>query len=592
MQAALWLCEPYGQVSIVCDNFHNSFPGVYIDFRIIGLSLFAIMTIFYYGRGVMQGTDNEKAVRLMETVSFELDTDLRLHPQKLELGKAELLTDALTLPFTDIEKRLNQYIAGSSNDEKKQLQKSIKSYLAKLNANPMIPLHYRLKVLGRFEKELELFDSEMTAAVLNSHKIAVELVQKAAQNESTYHLVLVNMVSNALELAVKMLRIELEQYHSPAVLTTRQVFDLMRLGLSVVPVLSEQDISERKRLFQAVSNHEILRMLDFHSKTPHAQKITWQELQHHSGILEPQFVRKGKTSSELPNDTYITTHCGRPNDAAKIYSKLPSSFEVDMIIFPANAFIDRLVTAIDRVENVLKNPALQHNDLHTEEALQATIVGGNAILNTLRERQRTCERKNNTGTRTALEWDAGKAFVEASRAMALDEYEYAPAQYANREPWTVLDISKHGCALERLSDHMHEASVGSLIGLNWMPHNKEPMLGFIRWMKEIKPGEQRMGIEFFQNDFKLYKGAILGGGSADTSAARSWPVLVKAGKPYHTALFPDYRMFHDMVFLLTQDGKGAHFKVVEVKQSGANYCICAIAPVKELPTSKHFDVSS
>jgi len=538
----------------------------------------------------MQGTDNEKAARLMETVSFELDTNLRLHPQKLELGKAELLTDALTLPFTDIEKRLNQYVTGGSNDEKKYLQKSIKSYLAKLNANPMIPLHYRLKVLSRFEKELELFDAEMTAAVLNAHKIAVELVQKAAQHESAYHLVLVNMVSNALELAIKMLRIELGQYHSPAVLTTRQVFDLMRLGLSVAPILKEQDISERKRLFQAVSNHEILRMLDFHSKTPRAQKITWQELQHHIGILEPRFVRKGETPEKLAKDTYITTYCSRPNDAAKIYSTLPSTFDADMIIFPANAFIDRLVTAIDRVETVLKNPALQHNDLHTEEALHATIVGGNAILNTLRERQRTCERTNNTGTRAALEWNAAKAITEASRAMALDEYEYAPSQYANREPWTLLNISKHGCALERLSDHMHEAAVGSLIGLNWMPHNKEPMLGFIRWMKEIKPGEQRMGVEFFSESFKLYKGAILGGGSADTSTARSWPVLVKAGKPYHTALFPDCRIFHDMTFLLTQDGKGAHFKVVEVEQGGTNYCICSITAVKNTSTTSHFDV--
>jgi len=67
---------------------------------------------------MQQGTSTEDANRLMETVSFELDTDLRLHPQKLELGKAELLTDALTLPFTDIEKRLSQYISGSSKDEK------------------------------------------------------------------------------------------------------------------------------------------------------------------------------------------------------------------------------------------------------------------------------------------------------------------------------------------------------------------------------------------------------------------------------------------------------------------------------------------
>jgi len=540
---------------------------------------------------MQQGTSSDEANRLMETVSFELDTDLRLHPQKLELGKAELLTDALTLPFTNIEKRLNQYIAGSSSDEKILLQKSIKSYLAKLNANPMIPLNYRLKVLGRFEQELELFDAEMTAAVLNSHKIGVDLVRKAAKNEPSYYRILVDMVSNALELAVKMLRIGLEKYQSPAVLTTRQAFDLMRLGLSVIPALSTKDVSEKQRLFQAVSNHEMMRMLDFYSKTPHEQQVTWQELQHHTNILEPYFLRKTDKLEKISGETFIITCCSRPNDPAKVTSSLPDKMNSDLIIMVADQFIDRLITALDRVETVLKNPALQRNDLHTEEALNGTIIGGNAILNTLRSRDRNADRKTYAGTRLVIEWDAAKALKEANTAQVLDEYEFAPSDHSIPDTWSIVNISRSGVGLERLDDNTPTTVVSSLIGMSWIPHNNEPLLGIISWLKEVKLGEQRMGIHFFEQGFKLYQGMIMGGAADDASLSRSWPVLVKPGKRHHTAVFPDCRIFKNMAFTLRQGGKGAYFKVIEISKTGANYCICSITPAKELRTSKKLDFS-
>jgi len=526
----------------------------------------------------MSGMSNEKVANLMETVSFELDTDLRLHPQKLELGKAELLTDALTLPFMDIEKRLNQYITGQDSDEKIALQRSIKAYLAKLNSNPLIPLHHRLKVLKRFEEELELFDAEMTAAVLNAHKIGVDLVRQAAQNESAYHRILVDMVSNALELAVKMLRIGLEKYQAPAVLTTRQSFDLMRLGLSVIPVLEERDVSEKTRLFKAVGNHEMMRMLDFFGKTPQEQKIVWRELQHHIQELEPVFVYKDEPLPKLSGSTFMITQFSRPNEAASILSKLPARFNIDSVLIPADNFIDRLVTAIGRVETVLQNPDLQHNDLHTEEALHGTITGGNAILNTMRSRQRSSERKKQGSSKLMVEWNAPKALQEANIAASLDQYEFAPAEGSNPDSWSIIDMSDDGIGIERLAEYIPKSAVGSLVGLSWIPHNGEPLLGIVRWLKEPKPGEQRMGIKFFQHEFKNYKGTIVGGGTEEMSNKRSWPVLVKAGKKFHTALFPDCRVFRNMVFLLTQDGKGAHFKVIKVTKGGPNYCMCDIVP--------------
>ena len=541
-------------------------------------------------RGTMaQETSVEDAKKLMETVSFELDTDLRLHPQKLELGKAELLTDALTLPFMDIEKRLNQFVVSASEAEKLTLQKSMKAYLAKLNANPLIPLNFRLKVLNNFERELDLFDSEMTAAILNAHKIGVDLVQKAARTESSYYRVLVDMVSNALELAVKMLRIGFEKHRPPAVLTNRQAFDLMRLGLSVLPALPEDAVKERERLQKAVSNHEFLRMLDFYGKSKAEQKMTWQELQHHVGILEPNLIRKGGSVPELSDETYLAANLIRPNDAAKVISKIPDHPLSDMIVIPLDKFVDRLVLAINRVENVLKSKGLQTQELFTEEALFTTIKGGNAILSTLREQERSSKRQDYSGTRLILEWDVKKAFKEAYTSVVLNDYEYAPSKGVNRAAWSAVDISRQGVGLEKIGEERFDPSVGSMIGLSWIPHKDEPMLGIIRWIKEPKLGEIQMGVKFLQQELKLYKGTLLGQTGDDINQTRSWPVLIKPGKPFHTAVFPDHKIHKNMTFMLSDEGKGAHFKVVKVMKTGPNYSFCKIGSVEELKPKERLD---
>lgn len=592
MKSALWLLaymgqrKPYKNENISTPQLDKDSKNNYLptESRLIVLR----------NRGIMaQGTSAEDAKKLMETVSFELDTDLRLHPQKVELGKAELLTDALTIPFMDIEKRLNQFVVSASDAEKLSLKKSMKAYLAKLNANPLIPLKFRLKVLSNFERELELFDSEMTAAVLNAHKIGVNLVQEAARNESGYHRVLVDMVSNALELAVKMLQIGFEKHRQPAVLTIRQAFDLMRLGLSVLPVLPENTTSERERLQKVVSNHEFLRMLDFYGKSEDEQKMTWRELQHHVGTLEPELIRKADAVPELTDETYMVTNMIRPNDSAKVLSSIPDQSLADMIVIPLDKFVDRMVTAINRVETVLKTSHLQTSELFTEEALHTTIIGGNAILKTLREQKRVNKRQDCSGVRLILEWDARKAFKEAFSSVVLNDYEYAPSQGVNRAAWGAIDISNQGVGLEKLGEGQLGPGVGAMVGLNWIPHNDQPMLGTIRWIKEPKSGELQMGIKFLKQELKLYKGTMLGQKSGDDiNQSRSWPVLIKPGNPYHTAVFPDSKVHKNMTFMLSDEGKGAHFKVAKVMKTGPNFSFCKIAAVEALKATEHLDFSS
>jgi hypothetical protein len=528
-------------------------------------------------------TSVEEAKKLMETVSFELDTDLRLHVQQLDLGKAELLTDALTLPYMDIEKLLEQYITSASDVDRMDLQQRMKAYLAKLNANPLIPLQFRLKVLNNFERELNLFDSEMTAAVLNAHKIGIALVQKAARSETSYYRILVDMVSNALELATKMMRIGLLKYRPAATLTNRQSFDLMRLGLSVLTALPENAVLERDRLLKIVSSHEFQRKIDFFGKSNAKQEMIWNELEHHIATLEPKLIRKGAGAPELADKSYMVTNLIRPHEAAKIFSKIPDTSAYDMIVIPLDKFIDRMVTAINRVETLLKSADLQKKDLHTEKILYTTIMGGNAILDTMRKKDRAGNRKDKIRGRLVLEQDSATALKESRSPI---EIEYLASESENADAWSVVDITKQGVGLERLSDHGLEVGVDALVGLTWIPNEGEPLLGIIRWIKEPKPGEMKMGIQFLRQRMKLYRGVRVIKGKDDINLRRNWPVLIKPGKSCHTAVFPDTNVFNKMIFRLSDEETTALFQVIKVEKTGPNFSSCKVTLIDKVNTSK------
>ncbi|MCF6207928.1 MAG: translation initiation factor IF-2 [Ghiorsea sp.] len=317
-------------------------------------------------------------------VQSALASDLRLHPQRLDLGQAEMLTDVLLNRFEDLEQRLNTYFSGSAAGP--ELRKSMQAYLSRLNSNPLIPLHFRLKVLHRFEERLDLFDSEMTAAVLNAHKIGVDMVQKEALKDPEYYRILVDMVAHAIHLAGSLMKDTLGSYHAPAVITVRQVFDLMRLGMIVVPELGDDSGEEVQRLHLAIVRYELLRGLDFFSKTIDEQQMMMEELQHHVDQLTPHYLPKdGLKSAEMKGYSLLVTNLSRPNDTAQVVTFAPQPPTSDYIIIPMDDFIDKLVMAIDRAEKVINNPVLQSNDLQIEAALQTTVLGGNAILDALRK---------------------------------------------------------------------------------------------------------------------------------------------------------------------------------------------------------------
>ncbi|MDQ7001659.1 MAG: hypothetical protein Q9N02_03090 [Ghiorsea sp.] len=494
-------------------------------------------------------------------VQSALASDLRLHPQRLELGQAEMLTDVLLNRFEDLEQRLNTYFSGSSAGP--ELRKSMQAYLSRLNANPLIPLHFRLKVLRRFEERLDLFDADMTAVILNAHKIGVDMVQREALQNPEYYRILVDMVAHAINLAGSLMKDTLGSYHAPAVITVRQVFDLMRLGMIVAPGLGQGAEEETQRLYLAIVRYELLRGLDFFSKTMEEQSMMMDELQHHVAQLTPYYLPKDDLkSSAMKGYSLLVTNMSRPNDTAQVITFAPQSTASDHIIIPMDDFIDKLVMAIDRAEKVLNNPVLQSNDLQIEASLKNTVLGGNAILDALRTKSRDTDRQEYGNAKLVVDWSLQHRISALKRTLAAqkdtlnnqtkndDQSDVMPAQ-----AWTVINISRQGMAIERLSATPPEREVNALVGLHWKPHRGEPSFAFMRWIRYPKAGEQQMGLQFYLRDFVPMNATMLSIG--DTKEHRKWPLLASfEADGAHVMVFPDRSVFKGMVFSVEDTGHG------------------------------------
>ena len=515
-----------------------------------------------------------------------LASNLRLHPQRMELGQAEMLTDALLNKFDDLEQRLNTYILGASDGE--NLRKGMQSYLSRLNANPLIPLHFRLKVLKRFEGHLALFDAEMTAAILNAHKIGIDMVQKEAQAQPEYYPILVGMISQAIELAGRLMRQGLAEYQSAAIITVRQVFDLIRLGMVILPELPPGADSERKRLNLAITRYELLRNLDFFSLTPEGQGLVMDELKNHIQILKPYYLAKGAVkSADVKGYSLLATNLGRPHTTAKVVPFAPDSTASDHLLVPMDDFIDKLVMSIDRAEKVLKDPLLQSKNLQMETSLQTTIVGGNAILDALRTKSRISERQEYGNAKLTVDWGVAALIavaIEEGSGKALQTAGPDKIKHFDSGTWSVLNISKQGLAIERMGSDAPEGGVGNMVGLNWKPHRGEPRFAFIKWIRYPKPGEQQVGLKFYLRESRPILATMLSIG--DSKNIRHWPVLVTFEKDGdHIVVFPDNTVFKGLVFSIKDNQQGGYYKVAHVQEVGANYAICIVQVASELDTT-------
>jgi len=514
-------------------------------------------------------------------MSFELETDSGLGTACPELGSAKLLTHAITRPFADIENRLSRQWGARSEHDAEQLQSDMKAYLSLLNASPMIPLKFRLKVLNHFENELDLFDDQLAATLLDAYKIAAKMLQQAANRDPGYYPALIDVAVNAIEIAIHLFRLSLEIYQSPSILVIRRIFSLERLGLNALQAMPEGSEEARAHIQHLVSWYELLKALDFFGKSPSEQKIIWQLLQKDAGELQPRFYQyQDAPPSRLPGKVFLLSNLSRPDQAPYI-TRLPKKFPGDVILIPMSHFLSHMAEENKKAKILLRDEDLQRKVMSTEDELQLTMIGSGLILDDLSIKKRA-KRYQYHETRVYVSGDLHRVFAGTGDAGNMSGYTFTPFELNSGNTWLIADISKSGAGLMRHYSSRTEIEIGAMAGLHWPLHKGEPELGFIRWFREPKPGEQRLGIEFLRGHFRSINASVAGAGAiVSLKMIPPWPVIAERRLDSLRVFSPEKNIFAGSILNFSNTDHPGPYKVNHIIRTGPNYILFIATPAEK-----------
>lgn len=371
--------------------------------------------------------------------SLELEQDIRLLPQKMELGRLELLTNSVTLPFEEIQKQLQAYARHPTSRLRDTLRRDIKRYLGRLNANPLFPLSFRLKVLESFEGYTELFDVEMIAQVLNAYKIGIQLLQKTAMKRPEYWPILIRWTAKTLELAEILLFDVLQSHRVQHVIAMRQTMDLMKLGMVVAQNEGSAAIQDIERLHQAVVRHELLRCMDLYSHTEEEQRLIRNELKRFSGRVQPRYYPKGAPLPEQM-DIYLVTAIHEPHRRPYKLTRLPSKAENELILMPLGGFLEAIKHDIKLARAAARLSEKERAEIISPQRFREVMGGAVFIPRALQTVQRKHRREVIQGVRVLIDLDIRSAFAGfTDQGICLGADMLNPAE--RREAWSVRDAS-------------------------------------------------------------------------------------------------------------------------------------------------------
>ncbi|MFQ5345714.1 MAG: hypothetical protein ACE5DZ_07120 [Mariprofundus sp.] len=508
------------------------------------------------------------------------------HDLPVQQFKAELVH-----ALSDIESKLDHYVLKKTEVDAKDLALSMKSFLKKLNSHQNISLDFRLKVLNRFEQELDLFNAEITGAMFKAHQIAIVLVQQKARKKPACLPDLIDMIANAIELAVRLLLIDLKQYRVPQMIVTRHVFELARLGLEAASGAGDTIQLQITRLHQMLCNHELLRKLNFFGQPLSHQKKIWQELQHHTRGLKPHLFHHGDSPDDPGCRCLMLINLYKPNQPGRIIDHMPKYIEHDCIIIPLDSFVSSLNRRIRDNETILKDDQKQQEmALHTDKGLEDILFCDKAILAMFKTGNRPL-RYTQSSLRIQLCLDPRTAIDRTSSDNNfLTGVHHKPENADTSNAWNIVDINRYGVRLERMSSDSLASFPNSMAGLNWFDqgrgrHQKKqfrPGLGFIRWAREYKAGEQCIGIEFLDHSYQLAK-AALAQGQREIDNIPALPVLIKQDESSHSIIFPETSIYNGIRFMVLQNNRRTYLKVKKILVAGQNYTLCKIVAAKNNP---------
>jgi len=417
-----------------------------------------------------------------------------------EMGQLSALTDAILLLFQNIDARLTKYLTSNDASEKEELHKEIKQFLGRINSNHLIPLHFRLRVLASFSREASFLNADLTSAILNAYQVGILLLLEEAKEKEESNLALGLMCSQAIQLAMRVARLQLSQYFELGHQITAQVHTLARIGFAALMKCPESP--KRQTHYENVRNalawFELMRLSDFFRLTRSEQETVYKHIESCINKIAVLYVPKKMAVTSTPGHTYLVSNVGDRFSRPERVPDLDPVHKNDRVVLDISVLLPLLRDQLDEVTAHLEDSERQRRDLRIEDEIYATLMATRHMLNSMEKLPRKFRRDRITEDFTLV-----GNLESALKLINRPHVKLLPTGIDGKESdlsssWSTFDMSSVGIGAET-TDAQNLPQISSLVRLVWSRKDAEyPFWATLVWRRHLAVGigRTRAGLQF------------------------------------------------------------------------------------------------
>ncbi|MDX8389525.1 MAG: hypothetical protein R8M38_03450 [Mariprofundaceae bacterium] len=520
--------------------------------------------------------------------SFELELESTevgaLDEDIPEIGHLSALTDAVLLLFDNIESRLTRYLKSHDSVERSDLHLEMKQFLTRISANPLIPIHFRLKVLRTFSKEVDVLDAPMTSAILGAYKISILLLLDVTKGDERFLLALAKVSGEAITLAKRVTQLKLIVYDEPGNEITSQVFALLRLGMSALSELGDSKLAliHRANIEHGAIWFELVRMADFFSLTPEGQEIIYKSLEPYIGNVQISYCPRNQRMPALPDSLYLVTHVSNPEQRPRLTNRLEPIASVDRIILNMTQLVPKIKNQYKEICEHMECTQKQRQDLRIEREVATTHAVTLHLIRSLSIVPRNAAREGADKKQwLSLVANLNAAFQMPNKSsfrimpVGMDE-EREDEEVSN---WHAVNTSNNGMSIET-DESMYMPKVGSLVRIVWNKEDaKQALWGRICWRRHFsKSTHSQIGLNFLPRNLSLVAARPLDDSIDVDRGITSYLLAARLKAQGEILAWSGYMFLQIGSKLVIEVAMGKHKLCIvrQIRHRGENFLICQI----------------
>ena len=371
-----------------------------------------------------------------------------------KLDNLGILAERFSRPYEEIKQLLADYQSQTKNEIDLQLIKTIKSYLKKLNADSHVPLDFRLKVMALLTEHMEILDDRLLPDVLNSYRAAIEALYGYALNDREHAPSLAELAAMAMTLSTRILRKNACQYKRPSLINVRKTLELAKLSLELIRKFHLEGTDGASILRQQIALHEIIRSMRTRAMTVKDQEIVFDALyeqMQEEHLLDVRFI-PGNSHMEIFGFALITD-VQKANLLPRKSLRINETTTEDSIICELDLLITKMIEEMKSSQSLMGKSSSRYHDDYAfiNERLNRAIVSGLAMIDLMREKKRSYERKPpNPPVYIQIEDDVGEALNSLISNKQSSSFILQNATTGETSVWLTVDASEGGYCLEKL----------------------------------------------------------------------------------------------------------------------------------------------